>query len=72
MPLVPLRTVTVSDPLTGLRWTVSEISAHTLPGSRGSTCLVFQAEGIARRVWHYPAHWADLPSPELCSLSWST
>ena len=72
MPLAPLRTVTVSDPVTGVRWTVSEICARTLPGSRGSTCLVFQSDGIARRVWNYPAQWADLPAPLLCELSWAT
>jgi hypothetical protein len=72
MPLVRLRTVTVVDPDTAVRWSVSEIVAFALPGAPRATCLVFSAEGVARRIWNYPPDWADLPARELITLSWQT
>ena len=72
MPLVRLRTVTVVDPDTAIRWSVSEIVAFALPGAPRATCLVFSAEGVARRIWNYPPDWADLPARELIKLSWQT
>ena len=72
MPLVRLRTVIVVDPDTTVKWNVSEIVAFALPGAPRATCLVFAADGVARRIWNYPADWADLPARELIKLSWRT
>jgi hypothetical protein len=72
MPLVRLRTVSVVDPDTTVRWSVSEIVAFALPGAPRATCLVFAADGVARRIWHYPANWADLSPRDMIKLSWQT
>jgi hypothetical protein len=72
MPLVRLRTVTVVDPDTAIRWSVSEIVAFALPAAPRATCLVFSADGVARRIWNYPPNWADLHARELIKLSWQT
>ena len=72
MPLVRLRTLSVVDPDTAIRWSVSEIVAFALPGAPRATCLVFSADGVARRVWNYPPNWADLSARDLIKLSWQT
>jgi hypothetical protein len=58
----------VHDDLTGGDWRVFERDARRVPGSRGPRCLYFDGEGIVRRVWHYPADWAQLPAPALLAL----
>jgi hypothetical protein len=72
MPLVRLRTVTVVDPDTSVRWSISEIVAFAIPAAPRATCLIFAAEGVARRIWHYPLNWADLSARDLIKLSWQT
>jgi hypothetical protein len=54
----------------GTRWQVREVDAHAVPGARGHRCLLFEGEGVVRRVWNYPADWARLPPSDLVSLSW--
>ncbi|HKW46330.1 MAG TPA: hypothetical protein VJN70_02765 [Gemmatimonadaceae bacterium] len=46
-------------------WTVYE-------NSTADQTLIFETDGIARRVRTYPANWAELPDDELYVLSWST
>jgi len=57
---------------TGRRWEVRE-----LPGKPGappprSPSLVFETEGLIRRVRRYPPNWLELPATELEALSWRT
>ena len=44
----------------GLAWRVVECATAHVPGARGPRCLLFLSEGIARRVWAYPATWRAL------------
>jgi hypothetical protein len=71
-PLVRVRAVTLLDPDTGKHWTVSEVLAVDLPGAPASACLVFDTNGLARRIWRYPANWADLSPRDLLRVSWQT
>ena len=49
-------------------WTVREIDARDLPGSRGERCLVFEDHATVRRVWDFPADWVALPAAALIRL----
>jgi len=53
-----------------LHWWVVEVDAATVPGARGSHCLVFTREDCVRRVWDYPADWQSLDDEGLAALSW--
>ena len=55
---------------TYLHWSVVEVDAATVPGARGSYCLLFTREECVRRVWDYPADWQSLDDAELAVLSW--
>jgi hypothetical protein len=55
---------------TCLRWSVIEVDAAAVPGTRGSHCLLFTREDCVRRVWDYPADWQSLDDAELAALSW--
>ena len=55
---------------TYLHWSVVEVDAATVPGARGSYCLLFTREECVRRVWDYPADWQSLHDAELAALSW--
>lgn len=51
----------------GLVWRIREISfVDTTPS------LVFEAEGMFRRVRHYPGNWYELSDAQLYALSWRT
>lgn len=52
----------------GRAWRVLEVACAHVPGARGPRCLVFFAEGIARRIWTYPADWRQLSSGALDRL----
>ncbi|MDF1501564.1 hypothetical protein [Roseisolibacter sp. H3M3-2] len=58
----------VFDERTGEEWRVSERDARHIPGARGTRCLVFDGEGIVRRVWRFPADWPTLPAATLLGL----
>ena len=53
----------------GIVWRVVECPAAGVPGARGPRCLVFLADGIARRVWTYPPDWRLLSPVELEALT---
>ena len=53
-----------------LHWSVVEVDAATVPGARGSHCLVFAREDCVRRVWDYPADCQSLDDEGLAALSW--
>jgi len=45
-------------------WTVYE-------DLEGDPALVFETDGIARRVRNYPANWRELSDDKIYALSWS-
>lgn len=46
-------------------WTVREVEYADVPPS-----LLFEGEGVIRRVRKYPSHWYKLSEAELYALSW--
>lgn len=61
-PSRPQRLVRDAD---GMIWRVRELlCADTAPS------LVFESEGVARRVRAYPRTWFELTEVELLALSW--
>ena len=52
-------------------WTVVEVDARIVPGTRGERCLVFSRRDCIRRVWTYPSDWRTLDAPALAVLSWA-
>lgn len=74
--LPPAFTPVGNDPLTrrarstgGDLWTVWERDASEDAGARAPTCLVFDREGVRRRVWRYPPDWRALPDAALLALA---
>jgi hypothetical protein len=51
-------------------WTVTEVEAAGVPGSRGARCLLFTRLDCIRRIWNYPADWRRLDAAGLAALSW--
>jgi hypothetical protein len=49
----------------GVRWLVREVESQHLPGTRGAHCLIFDSDGLVRRVWTYPPNWAELADATL-------
>lgn len=56
----------------GRRWQIRECAAPKHPCPRGTRCLIFESEGVARRVWSYPDDWDTLDESALDALSRST
>ena len=52
----------------GVRWAVHEASAARTPGAKAYRCLIFDSEGIVRRLWTFPEHWAELPDADILKL----
>jgi len=52
----------------GIQWHVHEASATHVPGARRDRCLIFDSEGVVRRVWAYPSDWMNLPDDALWAL----
>ncbi len=52
----------------GREWRVYERAASDFTPTMGRSSLIFDAEGIVRRLWHYPASWAALSDAELLVL----
>jgi hypothetical protein len=55
---------------TYLDWSVVEVDASSVPGSRGTHCLIFSRKDCIRRVWDYPRDWRTLDAAGLSELSW--
>jgi len=49
-------------------WSVHETDASQCPGARGERCLIFDGDGIVRRVWSHPDNWAELDDDALWAL----
>jgi hypothetical protein len=52
----------------GVRWVVHEASAARTPGARAYRCLIFDSEGVVRRLWAYPENWEQLADSEIIGL----
>lgn len=52
----------------GVRWRVREARAHDVPGAQASSCLIFDAGHVCRRVWRYPAEWSELDDLALLEI----
>ena len=52
----------------GTPWRVTERDTSETPGARADSCLIFLAEGMARRSWRVPRGWRELPAPALEQL----
>jgi hypothetical protein len=52
----------------GVRWVVHEASAARTPGAQAYRCLIFDSEGVVRRLWVFPERWEDLPDSEILKL----
>jgi hypothetical protein len=53
----------------GVEWRVHETSAGHVPGSRRNRCLIFDSEGVVRRLWEYPDSWQELSDDDLWHLA---
>lgn len=51
-------------------WRIYELAPGVFD-RRGSNTLIFESDGVMRRVRNYPADWRDLSDSELLSLSWT-
>ena len=56
------------DARDGTRWRVREALAHDVPGAEASSCLIFDAGTVCRRVWHYPPQSARLSDDSLVEI----
>jgi hypothetical protein len=52
----------------GVRWTVREASAAQTPGAKSYRCLIFDSEGVVRRLWAFPEAWNDLADDQILAL----
>jgi hypothetical protein len=52
----------------GREWRVYERPSRDFAPGAGQTSLVFDAEGIVRRLWRYPPGWLSLSDGELLRL----
>ena len=52
----------------GREWRVYERTASDHSPMTGRPSLVFDTEGIVRRLWRYPAEWASLSDADLLGL----
>ena len=51
-------------------WRVYELSPASYD-RRGSNTLVFESDGVMRRIRNYPENWRSLSVEELLALSWT-
>jgi hypothetical protein len=52
----------------GREWHVYERISSSFSPAAGRSSLVFDTEGMVRRLWRYPAAWASLSDDALLSL----
>lgn len=52
----------------GREWRVYERGGAVGAPAPGRNSLVFDAEGIVRRLWQYPSSWAELSDAALLGL----
>jgi hypothetical protein len=44
------------------------VDSRNVPGSRGARCLIFDSDGVVRRLWTFPENWELLCDDELFAL----
>jgi hypothetical protein len=49
-------------------WTVREVDARHVPGTRGAQCLICESNAVVRRLWDYPDNWMSLTDDALMAL----
>ena len=49
-------------------WSVQEVAAGLVPGSKRGACLIFASSTVVRRLWVFPEHWYDLDDESLWRL----
>ena len=54
----------------GMWWSVREYAADSPIANGGGACLIFECDGVVRRVRTFPSHWRQLDSITLLRLSW--
>lgn len=52
----------------GVKWVVHEASTALTPGAKTYRCLIFDSEGVVRRLWVFPERWEDLDDAEILRL----
>jgi hypothetical protein len=52
----------------GREWHVYERTAGDLSPTAGRPSLVFDTDGIVRRLWRYPSTWAAMSDADLLGL----
>ena len=52
----------------GVRWVVHEASTALTPGAKTYRCLIFDSEGVVRRLWTFPESWEDLADADILRL----
>ena len=52
----------------GREWQVFERTAGAVSPAAGRASLIFDSDGIVRRLWRYPPGWAALPDADLLGL----
>jgi hypothetical protein len=52
----------------GREWQVYERIAGDFSPEAGRSSLIFDTDGIVRRLWRYPSSWAALPDADLLGL----
>jgi hypothetical protein len=52
----------------GREWQVYERSTGDISPGPVRSSLIFDTEGIVRRLWRYPSSWATLSDPDLLGL----
>jgi hypothetical protein len=44
------------------------MDCRALPGARGERCLVFDSDGVVRRIWTFPDAWSELSDDALYAI----
>ena len=52
----------------GREWRIYERTAGDYSPAAGRPSLIFDSDGIVRRLWRYPTTWSNLPDAELLRL----
>lgn len=52
----------------GLEWRVYERPAGSASPTPGRPSLIFDSDGIVRRLWRYPTDWSSLSDRQLLGL----
>ncbi len=50
------------------RFTIAEVDARSVPGARGSCCLICESDLSVRRLWSYPADWNRMEDARVLAL----